>query len=225
MADDAPHPLASRLDEIQGRWGSIASARLDAMPDRAIFEDQPAEDQPARRQLRWEQTIPKRYLWATLDDIDDARARETMQLWADTCSERNLIIAGPVGVGKTHAAIAAARARHDRGEEVEFWPVVNLLDGLRPSSDVSDTLFARLTADADVLILDDLGRQNQTEWVAERLYAIVNQRWMDEKPTIVTTTFDQQRLTRQVGEHMVDRLATGLDVVQLSGRSRRQERP
>jgi DNA replication protein DnaC len=223
--DDQPHPLAARLDEIKGRWGSIAKARLDSMPDRSEWEDRPQKDEAVRRQLRWEQAIPKRYLWAALDDFDQGRARETMQLWADTGSPRNLIICGPVGVGKTHAAIAAARARHDHGEEVEFWPVVNLMDGLRPGSDVSDTLFARLTADADVLILDDLGRQKQSEWVAERLYAIVNQRWMDEKPVIVTTTFDQRRLTDLLGEHMVSRLAGGVDVVQLSGNDRRQDQP
>jgi DNA replication protein DnaC len=209
---DEPHPLASRLDEIHGRWGSIAKARLDAMPDRSEWEDRPQKDEELRRQLRWEQTIPKRYLWATLADFAESRARSTMQLWADTASSRNLIVCGPVGVGKTHAAIAAARARHERGEEV---------DGLRPGSDVSDTLFARLTADADVLILDDLGRQKQSEWVAERLYAIVNQRWMDEKPIIVTTTFDQKRLTPLLGEHMVSRLVGGVDVVQLTGDDRR----
>lgn len=217
---DAPQRLAVQLDRIQAQYGTTAQARLDAMPDRTVFEDRPYVDPETRRAERWAQAIPNRFRWATLADLSTQTA-QIIQLWADSGPTTNLILAGPVGVGKSHAACAAGRVLHDRHLEVEFWPVVNLLDGLRPGSDVCTTLYGRLTDDADLLILDDLGRQKATEWADERLYAIVNQRWLDEKPTVVTTTYKRVELTEHVGEHMTSRLCGGATVIGLDGVDRR----
>lgn len=215
----APERLGGQLERVR----SIAAANMRHMPERGWWEDQPAVDHATHRENRWAQAIPNRFRWATLDQLPDA-AGATVRLWADTGASCNLLLVGPVGVGKTHAAVAAAKLLHERGMEVEFWPVVELLDGLRPGSADCDTLFDRLTRDADVLVLDDLGRQKPTEWADERLYAIVNRRWMDEKPTIVTTTFTARQLTKLVGEHMLSRLAHGATVVTLDGTDRRAAR-
>ena len=38
----------------------------------------------------------------------------------------------------------------------------------------------------DVLVLDDLGAEKQTEWVLEQLYSMVNERWQDRRSIVVT---------------------------------------
>jgi DNA replication protein DnaC len=219
-----PERLTERLEQIRQEWGSVAQARLDAMPDRAEFEDRPYADPEARMADRWNQAIPNRFRWAQIDDLAASTA-ETIRLWSDAGAGGNLVLVGPVGAGKTHAAVAAARLRHERGEEVEFWSVVNLLDGLR--DEVADSslvrrLFDRLTRDADLLVLDDLGRHKSTEWANERLYMIVNQRWLDEKPTVVTTTASARQMVDQVGEHVVSRILDGATVITVSGADRRR---
>ena len=47
-------------------------------------------------------------------------------------------------------------------------------------------LFQRLCT-VDLLVLDDLGAEKQTEWVLEQLYSIVNERWQDRRSIVVTT--------------------------------------
>ena len=56
----------------------------------------------------------------------------------------------------------------------------------RDASDTYLELFRRLCT-VDVLVLDDLGAEKQTEWVLEQLYSIVNERWQDRRSIVVTT--------------------------------------
>jgi DNA replication protein DnaC len=213
-----PGPLADKLERVKGAWSSIAADRM--MPDRGWWEEQGQKDEAAGRLLRWEQAIPNRFLWSTVDKLD-AEIAQPLRLWASDPRPANLLIFGPLGIGKTYAAVAAARLRHDAGDEVHFWPVVELLDGLRPGSDISESLFGQLTRDADLLILDDLGREKPSEWVRERLYAIVNRRWMDEKPTVATTTLQRPALIDAAGDSFVSRLCDGL-IVPMDGSDRRR---
>jgi DNA replication protein DnaC len=225
--DDAPHRLGAQLDSIRDRWSGVAKARLDSMPDRALFEDRPYADPAARAADRWAQAIPNRFRWARLDKLDPDQEPETLTLWA-TAGTGNLLVHGPVGTGKSYAAVAACQVRHDRGEDVHWWPIVELLDGLRDEvadSTLATRLFDRLTEEADVLVLDDLGGHRSTEWADERLYAIVNRRWLDERPTVVTTNLSRSKLRESVGERILSRLLDGATVVALDGADRRTRRP
>ena len=55
--------------------------------------------------------------------------------------------------------------------------------------DASDNYlgFFRRLCTVDLLVLDDLGAEKQTEWVLEQLYSIVNERWQDRRSIVVTT--------------------------------------
>jgi DNA replication protein DnaC len=69
-------------------------------------------------------------------------------------------------------------------------PVVNLLEEIRRESSsvfggpkgMMDELRG-----ADCLVLDDFGMQKGSEWVDERLYGLINDRYNAGKPIIVTT--------------------------------------
>ena len=56
----------------------------------------------------------------------------------------------------------------------------------RDSGDNYLAFFRRLCS-VDLLVLDDLGAEKQTEWVLEQLYSIVNERWQDRRSIVVTT--------------------------------------
>src|ERR687898_886218 len=56
----------------------------------------------------------------------------------------------------------------------------------RDSGDNYLAFFRRLCS-VDLLVLDDLGAEKQTEWVLEQLYSIVNERWQDRRSVVVTT--------------------------------------
>jgi DNA replication protein DnaC len=205
-----PTPLRDMLE----RAASRVALDDDGMPvDVAIH--QLRDD---ARQESWMQRIPRRFVNADVDHISDAAVRHALVDWA-TNSTSNLILTGPVGSGKTYAAVAVGKERHLSGEPVRFAPVVDLLDALRPDGDKTT---ATACADAAVLILDDLGAERATDWTAERLYALVNRRWLDERPTIVTTNLDPAALQEAIGERMYSRLVHEATGIRIGGADRRR---
>jgi DNA replication protein DnaC len=104
---------------------------------------------------------------------------------------RGLWFDGPVGTGKTSLAILVAKAAKDAGRSYAVYPVPRLLAEIKRTfdRDASDTYlgFFRRLCTVDVLVLDDLGAEKQTEWVLEQLYSIINERWQDRRTIVVTT--------------------------------------
>ncbi len=101
-----------------------------------------------------------------------------------------IIFTGTYGCGKTHLAAAIANEISRNGNTVMFVVVPDLLDHLRatfgPNSMVSyDKRFeeARTTP---FLVLDDLGTENATPWAREKLFQIIDYRYVAHLPTIIT---------------------------------------
>jgi DNA replication protein DnaC len=104
---------------------------------------------------------------------------------------RGLWFDGPVGTGKTSLAILVAKAAEQAGRSYAVFPVPRLLAEIKRTfdRDASDSYmgFFRRLCTIDLLVLDDLGAEKQTEWVLEQLYSIVNERWQDRRSIVVTT--------------------------------------
>lgn len=179
------------------------------------------------RELHWSAVCPQRFHAATLADAPDSKAGADLQAWAAMVGPRpNLVLVGAVGVGKTHLALAAVRDDYvERGLEVLFRPVAELLDDLRPGGD--PTALDRYVH-VERLVLDDVGAERPTDWSAERLGLVINRRWMEERPVIATTNLEpgpNGELVQALGERTYSRLV-GSDavVVRLSGADRRRQR-
>jgi DNA replication protein DnaC len=142
--------------------------------------------------------IPKRMLAASLDrhpDLDPSLVRHVRRFMAEIepnlDAGRGLWFHGTVGTGKTTLALLVARAARDAGRTVAIYSVPLLFAELRDTfgEDNEDShlaLFRRLS-EVDLLVLDDLGAERQTEWVLEQLFSLINERWQDQRPIIVTS--------------------------------------
>jgi DNA replication protein DnaC len=102
-----------------------------------------------------------------------------------------LVFIGPSGSGKTHLTAAVANDRIGRDAPVFFITAADLLDHLRaafnPDSDMTyDRLFEQVR-NTPLLILDDLGMQSGTPWAQEKLDQLLNHRFSNELPTIITS--------------------------------------
>ena len=119
-----------------------------------------------------------------------------------------LYIRGGYGCGKTHLAAAIANACLAKGTPVMFVNVPDLLDYLRaaysPASDETYDQRFNDVRDAPILILDDLGTQNATPWAEEKLYQILNTRYIAKRPTVITTNLDLDDLDPRLRSRLSD---------------------
>ena len=89
------------------------------------------------------------------------------------------MLCGPHGVGKTHLAVALT-AELSKGHQVYYARVQQLMYRLQSSfqsagdsQETFDTLY-RAAADAEVLVLDDLGAENDSEWTRATLHELLS---------------------------------------------------
>ncbi len=102
-----------------------------------------------------------------------------------------LLLTGSFGVGKTHLAAAIGNEVTRLGGHPVFVLVPDLLDHLRSSfkpasEEPFDELFERLK-DTSLLILDDLGAESSTPWAQEKLFQLLNHRYLRRLPTVITS--------------------------------------
>lgn len=123
-----------------------------------------------------------------------------------------LLFQGNYGSGKTHLAIAIACHRLEHGESVLFTTVPDLLDHLRstfgPSSEIEyDDLFERVR-NVPLLVLDDLGAESSTSWAQEKLFQLVNHRYLHRLSTVFTTNVELDKLDPRIRSRLGDRQLT-----------------
>ena len=90
--------------------------------------------------------------------------------------------------------------------------VPDLLDHLRatfsPDAPVEyDELFERIRT-TPLLILDDLGTESSTPWAQEKLYQLLNHRYLHRLSTVITTNSDLERIDPRIRSRLVDKTLT-----------------
>jgi len=162
-----------------------------------------------------------------------ALARTYVERWPAV--EAGLLIVGPVGVGKTHLAVAILAELIDtKGVRGVFCDFTDLLSRIQATfskgSDESEDDVLQIYREADLLVLDELGARRPTDWARDVLYGLLNTRYNREKKTIVTTNFEdkpskpgEETLELRVGTPVRSRLAEMCQLVQLSGPDFRRE--
>lgn len=153
--------------------------------------------------------IPKRYRNATFESFnpkDNPRALEKAKNFADNFPRnKGLLLTGPVGTGKTHLACAIANALLNKLYSVYFGNVVDIMSFIRgtysrDSSLTEEEAVNIMTKEVDLFIIDDLGKENNTEYTLSMLYQLINRVYENEKPIIITTNFNSIELARKLGE-------------------------
>lgn len=184
-------------------------------------------------------SIPKKFRGVSFDRPPvteiDPMAVDVVRSWVDSLETnldegRGLWLSGDVGTGKTTLAMLVSKEALKRGHSVAIYALPKLLARIRATFNAAEgeesyaDLIERLS-DVDLLHIDDLGAERQTEWVLEQLYVLINERYERQGSVVVTTNLPQVELEEQIGVRTVSRLIEicGENQVPLFGEDARQK--
>ena len=216
----------------------MEARRIENIRQECIREKQEREaaDRMEKIQKLFEiSSLPERFntrTFATFEqDKYNRHAFETAYHYAENFKDTQdgLIFRGSVGTGKTHLAAAIAIHLLNTQIPVVFGTATKLLGRIRQTySEYSVTTerdIINSLATVDLLVVDDLGKENPTAWVQQTLYEVINTRYENNKPLIVTTNTKMKALADrmpEVGEAIVSRLLEMCHGVELGGPDRRK---
>jgi len=118
-----------------------------------------------------------------------------------------LLITGHYGCGKTHLAAAIANQAVSFGVPSLFLTVPDLLDWLRFAYSDTETTFEQRfneIRDIQLLILDDFGTENATPWAQEKLFQLLNYRYLNRKPVVLTTNHELESIEKRIQSRLQD---------------------
>lgn len=191
------------------------------------------EHRPRFAREAWERTEPPaRFRDATFASF---RARPGTRQALKRCEEyaaaftlseegRSLFLLGRVGVGKTHLAIATARATVDRVlAQVAITSSAAIVSGVRGDGDRFDWKLVDRMVAAELLLLDDLGQESVTAWSRDLVYRVLDGRYQEGRPCVVTSNLGDAQLRDVYGEALVSRLYEMTDPVEINATDYRAE--
>ena len=147
--------------------------------------------------------------------------------------DQGLVLMGPVGVGKTHLAVSILKGLTERGFGCLFYEFGSLLkeiqDSYNSNTRTSELAVLAPVLNTDVLVLDELGASKPTDWVRDTMAHIINTRYNDQKLTIFTTNYLDERkndreetLEDRIGVRLRSRLFEMCKTVELNGQDYRR---
>jgi DNA replication protein DnaC len=148
--------------------------------------------------------IPERYRDCNFENFADnvaslqsakRRAREFVDLYPAV--DAGLLLVGPAGRGKTHLACAILSelvvTKSVAGLYADFSDLLlRIQTSFRPDADSSKESVLNPYADAEVLVLDELGASKPHPWVLDVLYNLLNTRYNRKRITIATSNFEDE---------------------------------
>lgn len=124
-------------------------------------------------------------------------------------NSENLFMQGATGLGKTHLSLAIANHAINCGYNVIYASTPNILSKLEKehfNHNFEGEETEKHLIDCDLLILDDLGTEFQTNFSNATIYNIINCRIMYQKPTIINTNLSIKEIQNAYSKRLVSRI-------------------
>lgn len=146
--------------------------------------------------------------------------------WSDMLSKNiGLLLWGEVGTGKTYFAACIANALVENCVSVKMTNFSTILNDLFYEN-YKNQYIDRLN-NHNLLIVDDLGIERDTEYALEQVYNIIDARYKSNKPLIVTTNLTITEIKNPVDtahKRIYDRVLEMCVPVKFDGENFRQQK-
>lgn len=138
---------------------------------------------------------------------------------------QGLLFWGTVGTGKSYTAACIANELLNQMIPVVMTSFVKILQNIQGNPDEEERIMAGLNT-AKLLIIDDLGAERSTDYASEKVYNIIDSRYLSGKPLILTTNMtlkDMQESEDIRYRRIYDRIFEMCFPVRFAGRSWREK--
>ena len=121
-------------------------------------------------------------------------------------SEENLLFFGGPGTGKTFLSNCIAKELMDRGIFVVYRTSEELIADLRTIRFENDTELEELLLKCDLLIIDDLGSEQISEFSKTELFNLINRKLLKSNRMLISTNCGLDALSAMYSERIASRL-------------------
>lgn len=149
---------------------------------------------------------------------DSAKTLKVMQIICDKASDfaetfdetgENFLIMGNAGTGKTFISSCVANRALERGKTVYYQTAFRLFELFenakfnKGDEEAQETV--KFVYDVDLLIIDDLGTEFQTQFTSAVLFDIINSRIISGKSTMISSNLGLEELSNLYSQRVVSR--------------------
>lgn len=164
-----------------------------------------------------------------MDDGCDAETRRKAWAYAarfDELAKANLgiMFSGPVGSGKTFWASCIANKLISDGLMVMFTDLRRLVNATNDRSGENRKHILRNIRGCDLLILDDLGVERESSFMAEQVFQIIDERYQAKHPMVITSNVEPSYMVKATNpseSRIYQRILERCKIIQVSAAKRR----
>lgn len=174
--------------------------------------------------------IPERYFDLNMANVNknparawDLIGRYLINLELHLTDGQGLLIYGPLGTGKTTAAVAIGQEAIDKGYSVKFLGADYLISELRSMTPEQSNTHRQELLKKDLLILDGLETDKESKWLLDELGSIISSRYDNKRVMIITTNSTPEQMSKSaLPQRYVERILHSCLPVLMVGKNWRQ---
>lgn len=155
------------------------------------------------------------------------KAKTYCSKWGEMHDENiGLLLFGNVGTGKTYAAACIANELINRGIPVLMTNFSKILNDLSGFKENDKNAYINSLNNYDLLIIDDLGVERQSDYALEQVFNVIDSRYKNGQPLIVTTNLSIEDLRNPQDmkyKRIYDRILEMTIPIKVDGVSRREQ--
>lgn len=191
------------------------------------------EEQERIKRLRHMGITDAAYMGMTLDADDglDKKMGNVVRKYIDNRNEVEadnigLLLHGDTDGGKTFWAAAIANAMIDNGMSAMVTTIPDLVKAMHANYEENKQQVLNQIRNVRFLILDDIGFERRTPYASEKMYEIINARYLAKKPLIVTTNLTLEQIKNPSDmdyKRVFSRIIEMTTPIHVAGMERRQK--